>query len=200
MILFSSPLFEDLVRTRKHKILPALGRQRRTHNQGMKPGPQILVSNTDRVVWIRVEGNGSSTNSTALKDFAKEMIQRGAREFIVDLCDCPAMDSTFMGTLAGISWSLRELGEGSLSVINLHERNAESLYSLGLDKIFNIQVSAIQIGGQALAAAPDSDRVTGAQTILEAHQALIRTAPENLPKFKDVLQYLEEVLRSPKGS
>jgi anti-sigma B factor antagonist len=66
----------------------------------MKPAPQILVSNADRVVWIRVRGNGSSTNSTALKDFAKEMIQRGAREFIVDLCDCPAMDSTFMGTLA----------------------------------------------------------------------------------------------------
>jgi hypothetical protein len=27
-----------------------------------------------------VEGNGSSTNSTALRDFAKEMIRRGARE------------------------------------------------------------------------------------------------------------------------
>jgi anti-sigma B factor antagonist len=76
----------------------------------MKPAPQILVSNTDRVVWIRVEGNGSSTNSAALKEFAKEMIQRGVREFIVDLCDCPAMDSTFMGTLAGISLSLRRVG------------------------------------------------------------------------------------------
>jgi anti-sigma B factor antagonist len=50
-----------------------------------------------------VEGNGSSTNSTALKDFAKEMIHLGARDFIVHLRNCPAMDSTFMGTLAGIS-------------------------------------------------------------------------------------------------
>jgi hypothetical protein len=31
------------------------------------------------------------------------MIHRDAREFIVDLCNCPVMDSTFMGTLAGIS-------------------------------------------------------------------------------------------------
>ena len=166
----------------------------------MKPGPQILVSNTDRVVWIRVEGKGSSTNSAALKEFAKEMIQRGACEFIVDLSDCPAMDSTFMGTLAGISLSLRELGEGSLSVINLQPRNAESLYSLGLDKLFNIRVSPIKKDGQALPASPDKDRVASAQTMLEAHEALILTAPENLPKFKDVVRYLEEVLRSSKGS
>src|SRR5271165_329015 len=74
----------------------------------MKPGSEILVSCADRIVWVRVEGNGSSTNSTALRDFAKEMIHRGAREFIVDLCNCPVMDSTFMGTLAGISLWLRE--------------------------------------------------------------------------------------------
>jgi anti-sigma B factor antagonist len=165
----------------------------------MKPAPQIPVSNTDRVVWIRVEGNGSSTNSVALKEFAKEMIQRGVREFIVDLCDCPAMDSTFMGTLAGISLSLRELGAGSLSVINLHQRNAQSLYSLGLDKLFNVRVSAIKKDGQALPASPDTDRAVSAQTMLEAHEARIMTAPENLPKFKDVVRYLEEVLRSSKG-
>src|SRR5258707_8415969 len=40
----------------------------------MKPGSEILVSCADRIVWVRVEGNGSSTNSTALRDFAKEMI------------------------------------------------------------------------------------------------------------------------------
>jgi len=38
------------------------------------------------------------------------------------------------------------------------------------------------------------DRTGRAQTMLEAHEALIKTAPENLPKFKDVIQYLEEEL------
>src|SRR5271166_4818227 len=109
----------------------------------MKPGSEILVSCADRIVWVRVEGNGSSTNSKALKDFAKEMIHRGAREFIVDLCNCPMMDSTFMGTLAGISLWLGELGEGCLSVVNLNERNAESLRSLGLDQLFSVRVSAL---------------------------------------------------------
>jgi len=30
--------------------------------------------------------------------------------------------------------------------------------------------------------------------MLEAHEALIMTTPENIPKFKDVIQYLEEEL------
>jgi len=161
----------------------------------MKRGSEILVSCADRIVWVRVDGNGSSTNSTALRDFAKEMIRRGAREFIVDLCNCPAMDSTFMGTLAAISLWLRELGVSCcLSVVNLNERNAESLCSLGLDQLFNVRVSAIKKDGQALPIPLEEDRTARAQTMLEAHEALIKTAPENLPKFKDVIQYLEEEL------
>src|SRR5260221_12395174 len=92
----------------------------------MKPGSEILVSCADRIVWVRVEENGSSTNSTALRDFAKEIIHRGAREFIVDLCNCPVMDSTFMGTLAGISLWLCELRETSFSCVNLNRRKAEA--------------------------------------------------------------------------
>jgi anti-anti-sigma regulatory factor len=85
-----------------------------------------------------------------IRDFSKEMIHRGAREFILDLCNCPLMDSTFMGTLAAISLWLRELGEGGLSVVNLNERNAESLLSLGLHQLLNVRVSAIREDGQAL--------------------------------------------------
>ena len=162
--------------------------------RNMSDTDTVLVSCADRIVWVRVQGKGSSTNSAALRDFAKEMIHRGAREFIVDLLDCPVMDSTFMGTLAGISLRLREMGEGCLLVVNPNERNAESLCSLGLDQLFNVQVSAINKDGQALPIPLNEDRTARAQTMLEAHEALIKTTPENLPKFKDVIQYLEEKL------
>src|ERR1700756_4150561 len=160
----------------------------------MKPGSEILVSCADRIVWVRVEGNGSSTNSTALRDFAKEMIHRDAREFIVDLCNCPAMDSTFMGTLAGISLWLFGVGGDCFSFFHFPEGKTGSLCSLGLDQLFNVRVSAIKKDGQALPIPLEEDRTARAQTMLEAHEALIKTAPENLPKFKDVIQYLEEEL------
>ena len=118
--------------------------------QSDNPGAKILVTGADRIVLVRMEGKGSFENSTALRDFSKEMIHRGAREFILDLCNCPVMDSTFMGTLTAISLWLRELGEGGLSVVNLNERNAESLLSLGLYQLLNVRVSAIREDGQAL--------------------------------------------------
>jgi anti-sigma B factor antagonist len=180
---------------RRSKCVACFGAAATEHmNKAMRAGSKILVSCADRFVWIRVEGNGSSTDSTALKDFAKEMILRGAREFIVDLRNCSAMDSTFMGTLAGISLWLRELGEGCLYVVNLNERNAESLCSLGLDQFFNVRVSATKKDGQALRIPLKEDRTARAQTMLEAHEALIKAVPENLPKFKDVIRYLEEEL------
>jgi len=49
--------------------------------------------------------------------------------------------------------------------------------------------------GQTFAIPLDDDRTTRAQTMVEAHEALIKAVPENLPKFKDVIQYLKEELR-----
>src|SRR6185436_8607943 len=107
----------------------------------MSPTNSILVGTANRTVWVRVEGKGSFLNSTGLKEFAKEMINRGFREFAVDLKNCPVMDSTFMGTLAGVALRLRELGQGSLRVTNLNERNGDLLSNLGLDQLFTLTMS-----------------------------------------------------------
>jgi len=158
----------------------------------------ILVGCTNKVVWIRVEGKGSFLNSSGLKEFAREMTQRGHREFVVDLKNCPVMDSTFMGTLAGIALRLREIGQGTLHVINLNERNYDLLRNLGLDQLFSIDASGVvdEDGIPELTSSePDAkDRTTQAKTMLEAHEALVKADPENLTKFKDVLEYLKQDL------
>ena len=59
---------------------------------------------------MRLEGKGSFLNSGSLKEFAQEMVNRGYREFIVDLQNCVMMDSTFMGTLAGVEIGLQAAG------------------------------------------------------------------------------------------
>lgn len=159
----------------------------------------ILVGCANGLVWIRVEGKGSFLNSGGLKEFAKEMTARGEREFVIDLRNCTVMDSTFMGTMAGIALRLRELGEGHLHIINLNERNKDLLGNLGLDQLFVMgrvsDASPVQkpIEGVGTEAA---DRLEQARTMLEAHQALVKADPENLTKFKDVLDYLKQDLRS----
>lgn len=145
-----------------------------------------------------MEGKGSFLNSTGLKEFSKEMVNRGYREFVVDLKNCPLMDSTFMGTLASVALRLRELGQGHLRVVNLNERNQDLLSNLGLDQLFTIGVSVAepatpQPAQQPLPAAP-IDKQEQARTMLEAHEAVVEANPENAAKFKDVLEYLKQDL------
>jgi anti-anti-sigma regulatory factor len=160
--------------------------------------PSILVGTTDRTVWIRVEGKGSFLNSTGLKDFAREMTNRGFREFIVDLKNCPVMDSTFMGTLAGIALRLRELGQGRLQVVDLNDRNRDLLANLGLDQLFIIGRDAKGASPapreQPLEVNGADDKATRVVTMLEAHEACVQAHPENAAKFKDVLEFLKHDL------
>ena len=162
----------------------------------------IFVGFANKVVWVRVEGKGSFLNSSGLKEFAREMINRGHREFVVDVKNCPVMDSTFMGTLAGIALRLREIGQGALRVTNLNERNGDLLRNLGLDQLFATDLSGItpppgNPQAQPIQSDAGPDRVAQAQTMLEAHEALVEAAPENLTKFKDVLEYLKQDLAHP---
>jgi len=160
----------------------------------------ILVGLTNKIVWVRVEGKGSFLNSPGVKDFTKEMINRGHREFVVDLRNCPVMDSTFMGTLAGVALRLRELGQGNLHVVNLNERNQDLLSNLGLDQLFAIDMCAVKGGDSATHPLPgepagaNDDRTAQAETMLQAHEALVEADPDNLMKFKDVLEYLKQDL------
>jgi anti-sigma B factor antagonist len=158
--------------------------------------PSILVGTANRTVWVRVEGKGSFLNSTGLKEFAKEMINRGFREFAIDLKNCTVMDSTFMGTLAGIALRLRELGQGSLRATNLNERNSDLLSNLGLDQLFVIEPrdSAPPTAVETPLATAAPDKTTQAQTMLEAHEACVEANEANAAKFKDVLEYLKQDL------
>ena len=167
----------------------------------MNSPTSILVGVTNRGVHVKVEGKGSFQSSPALKEFAKQMLERGFRNFVVDLQRCPVMDSTFMGTLAGIALRLREFGNGSLLVRNANERNTDLLRNLGLNNLFEVESKASELTESLVEAAPlDADPVIGridqAECMIEAHEALVDADPENLARFKDVLEYLKQDLRA----
>jgi len=130
------------------------------------------------------------------------MLDRGFRSFIVDLNSCSVMDSTFMGTLAGIALRLREFGNGRLVVRNANQRNADLLENLGLNNLFEIESKGSSAKSENhLEAAPlepkdSTDRSDQAACMIEAHEALVDADPENLARFKDVLEYLKQDLRT----
>jgi anti-sigma B factor antagonist len=160
----------------------------------------IQVGVNGPTVWVKVEGKGNFLNSGNLKEFAREMLDRGYREFVVDLADCAMMDSTFMGTMASVALRLKELGRGHLHVVHCRNRSRELLSGLGLDQIFDIHSNGATapeceaLGPESRDQPPENKKQEQAQTMLEAHEALCEAAPENLPRFKDVLDYLKQDL------
>ena len=173
------------------------------HTAAVTPSSSILVGCNQKVVCIRVQGKGSFLNSVGVKRFAKAMVNRGFRDFVVDLAACPVMDSTFMGTLTGIAFRLRELGQGGLHVINSNERNTDLLEGLGLDHLLSLENgtggSHTSLMDEELRAEDELpveklDRRATTETMIAAHQALVDADPENLCKFKDVIDYLKQDL------
>jgi anti-anti-sigma factor len=159
----------------------------------------IQVGVNGDAVWVKVEGKGSFLNSGNLKEFTREMVNRGYREFVVDLENCAMMDSTFMGTMAGVALRLKELGQGHLHVVHCGERSRSLLMGLGLDQIFDIHSNG-NAAPQCELLQRDKNGSTADQKkqvsadMLHAHEALCEAAPENLSKFKDVLDYLKQDL------
>lgn len=169
-----------------------------------KPTDQLLVAMDDRRAFVRVVGRGSFKVSPALKEFALAAIERGGVELILDMQDCIGMDSTFMGVLAGLALRLRERG-GRVVMVNLSARTRTLLATLGLDQVVEPYMVgepppdlAKLLGGGPVLSAPAARERTmreTAETMLEAHQNLVKISPENLPKFKDVLAFLREDLK-----
>ena len=165
---------------------------------------RLSVAVVQRTALVRVEGRGSFKISTALKEFGASAVAGGARVLVVDLRVCANMDSTFMGVLAGLSGRLRTTARGRLILVNLSAKNRALIATLGLDQLVDahdvgdtpkpLRVLLDETEVEGLTPQPESKRTT-AETMLEAHELLSELTPENVPKFKDVLEYLREDVR-----
>lgn len=178
--------------------------------ENRQPEDRIWVAVHKHLALVRVAGRGSFKVSTALKEFGLATQKAGATTGVLDMGQCVGMDSTFMGVLAGWATRLRQAPGGRLVMINMNSRTRSLVATLGLDLIVQAYeagdlptelhaVAALSEGLSALEPRQES-RSTTTETMLEAHENLVSLAPENLPRFKDVLLYLREDLHKKPGS
>lgn len=141
-------------------------------------------------------------NSPSVKAFGEERIAAGERILVVDLEICGSMDSTFMGTLAGLATRLSACSDGGMQIVSASSRNHSSLQDLGLDFLMEIDppealwrgdVDRIrrELSPREIAKPAHIER---ASHVLEAHQILAETNGENAKKFSSVVQMLEDDL------
>ena len=143
-----------------------------------------------QLVWIRIGCRGSIDCSHELRQFIELMVARGHRKMVIDLDKCPGMDSTFMGTLAGISLRLRQVPDASLDILNPGERNLQSLCELGLDHILSVDCNGslwarerqmVEEILQQPIEVPQLDERTRQATMTEAHETLCQVNPRTSP-------------------
>ena len=142
-------------------------------------------------------------NSPAVKAFGDERIAAGDICLIVDLGACSGMDSTFMGTLAGMAARLSAKPTGVLQIADVGERNRRSLEDLGLDFLMEIdpitatwrgQLDAIRSKLKPPQPAGSPGPIQRSRHVLDAHRILSDMSDKNAREFEDVVTMLENEL------
>jgi anti-sigma B factor antagonist len=171
-------------------------------NKAVSNQNQILVGKFNDFSWIRCEGKGSFANSPQMKQWAEEHVATDSQRVVIDLELCTGMDSTFMGTMAGIAMRLAKLPNGLLQVTGASDKNRNSLEDLGLSMLLDIEptdadwqtnISTIR---KSLKAMTETTTVDSTQHVLDAHKLLCEADETNDEKFSTVLDVLEAELEN----
>lgn len=180
----------------------------------MSPDPSLPHHRFADFLWIRCNTRGSFLNSPALKFLSDKYIQLGGNSIIVDLEQCQGVDSTFMGTLAGIARDCQTV-QGNVQIASPTERTRAAMENLGLDMVLELDPlnatwqshlkeirMALCIDGCEICTPLETKslKIPLSETertrhVLEAHNTLRKMTPKNEETFNYVCESLEEDLR-----
>lgn len=166
-----------------------------------KSAASVMIGVFEHLVCLRIAGRANFASSIEFKKVVTELHKLGHRRFVLDVTDCQMMDSTFLGTLAGLGLDFsKSNGNGPAAVLELlnpNERVRDLLDGLGVAHLFTtVKAEASDPEKlRQLEAAEPANRVELARNCLEAHQLLMSINPENVGKFRDCARFLAEDLK-----
>ena len=150
------------------------------------------VAKSEDAIYVRVHGLGSMTTAPTMEAFVEKQVEDGARQLVVDLGKCSGVDSTFMGTLLGISNRLRDLGPGAgVALINVDQHARKQLSSVGLDAFLTLvdgetelprRLKLVELPTRTVS---DRERL---KLMLRAHKDLVAADERNRAKFGAFLE------------
>jgi anti-anti-sigma regulatory factor len=159
-------------------------------NQSL-PESQVLGAFFQQFASVRVMGRATFKISCALREFGLKAIERKVVGLLLELSACESMDSTILGIIAMLG--LEGRGQTELIVVNASPLVRGQIEGVGLGKLCRFtEESSGEVTWTNLckAVAGSVNMADIAETVLEAHQTLMELDPENIPKFKDVVELL----------
>lgn len=155
--------------------------------------PELLVCTEGDAVCVRIRGRADVSVSVGFKAFLTRMLEEHFQQYEVELSECQLMDSTFLGVLCGFAARREEAGASRPILLNPNNRIRGLVESLGVHDLFAFSCGNPVAGAspcEPLARAETPTRLALKETSLEAHRTLIALNPDNLPKFRDLTEFL----------
>lgn len=149
----------------------------------------FAVARTTDEIYVRVHGLGNLLNAPFLNSFFEKSIEAGRADIVVDLGPCRGVDSTFMGTLLGISTKCKEDG-GTLVLLNVGSHCRKQLGGIGLDSFLTFRESGkcpreVELRKLKAREVSSNERL---KLILKAHKDLVAIDERNEAKFGPFLR------------
>lgn len=168
----------------------------------------VKVAVANGVGHAKVFGRGSFKISASIKEFGQALLTAGVNQMVIDLEHCVGMDSTFMGVTAGLCNRFHQKDGGKVMMIHCSEKIKRLMSTLGLDRLVDEVNREQDAAGGCLPADADLEElapkqesaIESAETMLEAHENLVRVHPDNELRFQDVLEYLREDIQRQRGT
>ncbi len=166
------------------------------------PANQVMVAVAADTAFFRLRGQATAAQSTGFKTVAETLRSQGLSSFVIDLTECQSMDSTFIGVLVGLSRRLRrDRGQPApIELVNTTPQVRRQLDDLFVLDHFTLAECQLEPGAAfepVQAGPPDKSQLC--RLMLEAHQTLMNVHAANVPKFKQVSEFLEQDLQRLNG-
>ena len=151
---------------------------------------RLQVAVTEGIACIKVSGPANFAAGVDFKTVVNQSCEKGGRVLLLDLTDCVNMDSTFLGILMSMTNRLDRI-----ELLNPSDRIIDLLDSLGVMELLTVGTGENPFDAKLQEAeSTNANNRALTEASLEAHKMLMEINPDNVPKFKEVAQFLEEDL------
>lgn len=158
----------------------------------------ILIAQEAGTYRIKIDGRANFEYGPPLRNLAKNLENENFELISVDLANCTGMDSTFMGILAMLGLRAKKIN-ASMEIVNAGETNEALLKGLGLKNLFSFVKRTEDKEFNWSKAGKEGEKIEKAETVVDAHDTLMDVTPENVPKFKTVVDFAKKDLKNLKG-
>ena len=152
----------------------------------------LKIADRGGVYVVKARGRANFEYAVPLRELVRSLTT--FERFCVDLAECSAMDSTFMGVLTMLALKGAKMGR-KVEVLGANDALKKLLNDLGVGKLFafaGVESAPPELLDSLEAAAPDATPLTGAETVKEAHESLVSADSENAERFDNVIKFASE--------